>query len=55
MRERLRSLVLMYLSEDAKRGIIERHANSQNSAEDVLVSNLLKVSTDFPRILTRCS
>ncbi|KAK7692179.1 hypothetical protein QCA50_003802 [Cerrena zonata] len=42
MRERLRSLVLVYLSEDAKRGIIERHANSQNPAEDVLVSSLLK-------------
>ena len=55
MRERLRTLVLVYLSEDAKRGIIERHANSQNSAEEVLVSNLLKVGSTCARSLTSIS
>ncbi|CAL1706135.1 unnamed protein product [Somion occarium] len=57
IRDRLRSLVLAYLSDDAKRGIIERHAsNRQSPAEDVLVSGLLKAipklsSTDIDIIV----
>lgn len=44
IRDRLRALVLAFISGEAKRGIVERHANVQGSpAEDVLVTSLLKV------------
>lgn len=47
IRDRLRSLVLAFLTGEAYRGITERHVNTPGSpAEDVLVSGLLKVGRD---------
>lgn len=44
IRDRLRSLVLTFITGEAKRAIIERHTSSDGSAaEEVLVSGLLKV------------
>ena len=44
MRDRLRSLVLSFLTGEAHRAITERHINSPSSpAEEVLVSGMLKV------------
>lgn len=54
IRDRLRLLVLSFITGDAKRAIVERHTSSPGSAaEEVLVSGLLKVvdrtmSTMFP-------
>jgi hypothetical protein len=42
-RDRLRSLVLSFLSGEAKRAIVERHANPGSDAEDVLVNGILTV------------
>lgn len=44
IRDRLRSLVLTFITGEAKRAIIERHTSTDGSAaEEVLVSGLLKV------------
>lgn len=44
IRDRLRTLILAFISGEAKRGIIEHHANSQNApAEEVLITSLFKV------------
>ena len=49
IRDRLRSLVLAFLAGEAKRPLIERHANVVGSpAEQVLVSGLFKVG--HPRL-----
>ncbi|KAI0633478.1 hypothetical protein C8Q77DRAFT_1057679 [Trametes polyzona] len=49
IRERLRSLVLAFLAGEAKRSLVERHANTPDSpAEQVLVSNLFKAITKLP-------
>lgn len=49
IRDRLRSLVLSFLTGEAKRAIVERHAVPGSTAEDVLVSCLLEVSYhNFP-------
>lgn len=57
-RERLRGLVLSFLTGRAKRGIIERHMISSDGAtESVLVSTLLQVCATFPVLrvhLTSC-
>ncbi|KAH9895220.1 hypothetical protein C8Q73DRAFT_644717 [Cubamyces lactineus] len=46
IRDRLRSLVLAFLAGEAKRSLVERHANTLGSpAEDVLVSGMLKAVT----------
>ena len=44
IRDRLRSLVLAFLAGEAKRPLVERHANAAGTpAEQVLVSGLFKV------------
>ncbi len=44
IRDRLRSLVLAFLTGEAKRPLVERHANTVESpAEQILVSGLFKV------------
>ena len=44
IRDRLRSLVLSFLSGEAKRPLVERHANTVGSpAEQVLAGGLFKV------------
>lgn len=44
IRDRIRSLVLAFLAGEAKRPLIDRHANCLDSpAEEVLVSGLFKV------------
>ena len=44
IRDRLRSLVLAFLAGEAKRPLIDRHANALGTpAEEVLVSGLFKV------------
>lgn len=49
IRDRLRTLVLSFLSTEAKRSIVERHATLGSPAEDVLVNGLLLVSFFFFR------
>lgn len=50
IRERLRSLVLSFITADAKRAIVERHTSVPGSAAEVaLVSGLLKVVADAPQ------
>lgn len=45
IRNRLRSLVLSFITGEAKRAIVERHTNVPGSAaEEVLVNGLLKVN-----------
>lgn len=46
IRDRLRSLVLAFLTGEAKRAIVERHAVPGSSAESVLVQGLLGVRHD---------
>jgi len=46
-RDRLRSLVLSFLTGEAKRAIVERHASPGSDAEDVLVNGILTVSSPF--------
>jgi hypothetical protein len=43
MRDRLRTLVLAFLTGEAKEAIVERHAVPDSEAEDVLVGGLLEV------------
>lgn len=43
IRDRLRTLVLAFLSGEAKRPLVERHASAPGPAEQLLVSGLLKV------------
>jgi hypothetical protein len=44
IRDRLRSLVLAFLTGEAKRAIVERHAVPSSIAEEVLINSLLTVS-----------
>ena len=44
IRDRLRSLVLSFLTGEAKRAIVERHAVPSSVAEEVLINSLLAVS-----------
>ncbi|OJT02632.1 Apoptosis inhibitor 5-A [Trametes pubescens] len=49
IRDRLRSLVLAFLAGEAKRSLVERHANIAGSpAEQVLVNSLFKAITKLP-------
>ncbi|TCD61380.1 hypothetical protein EIP91_008534 [Steccherinum ochraceum] len=48
IRDRLRSLVLTFLTGDARRGIVERHAVPGSLAEDVLVSGMFKAIPNLP-------
>ncbi|KAI0358737.1 hypothetical protein OH77DRAFT_1494335 [Trametes cingulata] len=49
IRDRLRSLVLAFLSGEAKRSLVERHASSPgNAAEQILVSGLFKAISKLP-------
>lgn len=43
IRDHLRSLVLSFLSGEAKRAIVERHAVPGSGAEEVLINGLLTV------------
>jgi hypothetical protein len=43
IRDRLRSLVLSFLTGEAKRAIVERHAVPLSVAEEVLINSLLGV------------
>jgi hypothetical protein len=47
IRDRLRSLVLSFLTGEAKRAIVERHALPGSAAEEVLVTCLLEVSHEI--------
>lgn len=54
IRDRLRGLVLSFMTGKAKRGIVERHANTYNSpAELVLVQGMYRVS--LPYLVTVCT
>lgn len=44
VRDRLRFLVLSFLTGEAKRAIVERHALPGNEAEELLIESLLVVS-----------
>lgn len=44
IRDRLRSLVLSFLTGEARRAIVERHAVPSSVAEEVLINRLLSVS-----------
>ncbi|KAH9949030.1 hypothetical protein B0H21DRAFT_689040 [Amylocystis lapponica] len=49
IRDRLRSLVLAFITDDAKRAIVERHTKSAGSpAEEVLTSGLFKAVAQLP-------
>jgi hypothetical protein len=47
IRDRLRSLVLSFLTGEAKRAIVERHAVPSSVAEEVLISSLLAVRESY--------
>lgn len=47
IRDRLRSLVLSFLTGEAKRAIVERHALPGSGAEEVLVNSVLGVRELF--------
>lgn len=49
IRDKLRSLVLAFITIDAKRAIVERHTASPGSAaEEVLANGMFKVGTCDP-------
>ena len=48
IRDRLRSLVLSFITGDAKRAIVERHCTAGSPAEGVLVGGLMKVCRCHP-------
>ena len=51
IRDRLRSLVLSFLTGEAKRAIVERHAVPSSIAEEVLISSMLAVSEFMSSLL----